>query len=61
LDCGFEFDESTNSAGLSSCGRDERPESTLAPELLFPDMTADEIRNSTRPISVITPGNDLVN
>jgi hypothetical protein len=61
LDCGFEFDEVNESQPVCPCcgaDPDERPESTLDPELV---MTADDFRGSTRPISVITPGNDLVN
>ena len=64
LDCGFDLDEANESQRVCPCcGADphERSESTLAPELLFPDITADEIRNRRRPKSVITPGNDLVN
>ncbi|MGH9626737.1 MAG: hypothetical protein ACRD7E_00005 [Bryobacteraceae bacterium] len=64
LDCGFEFDEVNESQPVCPCcgaDPDERPDSTLGPELVFLDMTADEFRSSARPISVITPGNDLVN
>jgi hypothetical protein len=64
LECGFELDEANESQPVCPCcGADpnERPGSRLDPELLSQDITADEIGNSTRPISVITPGNNMVN
>ena len=64
LDCGFKLDRVNESQPVCPCcGTDpnDHPESTLAPGLLFADSTADEIRNGTLPVSVITPGNNLVN
>jgi hypothetical protein len=64
LECGFEFDEANESQPVCPrCGADSNghPRSALDPELLFPGMTADEIREAARPDPVITPGNNLIN
>lgn len=64
LECGFDFDEMNESQLVCPCcGGDpnERPPSPLDGEMLFAGMTADEIREATRPDQVITPGNDLIN
>jgi hypothetical protein len=64
LDCGFELDDANESQTVCPCcGADpnEHPGLRRDPELLSQDITADEIRNSTRPISAITLGNNMVN
>ena len=64
LECGFEFDEVNESQPVCPCcGADpnECPGPRRDPEQLSQDITADETGNSTRPISAITPGNNMVN
>jgi hypothetical protein len=63
LECGFDFDGVNESQPVCPrCGADpnDLPPSALDPELLFPSMTPEEIKEATRPDPVITPGNDLI-
>ena len=56
LECGFDFDEVNESQPVCPrCGADPNnlPSSALG-------ITPKEIKEATRPDSVITPGNDLI-